>query len=275
MDNNDYRRKIEQSVAQVQARRAKSSRAGSLRSAVAAKKTKSPPKARAEELGRVTGAEGPDAIPQTALDRLADPKESPVVRLAAIKLLQQQQIFSPVAPEWRPAFVEALRSAVSVPALRAAALEVLSLYQDRPTQELLLQGIREPKRAVVPVHEALRLLSTDIHADAIDAAKQVMNSPQLRKNKAAVVHATRILAADPGSLGTLEKVMGSGAYPMDARRVAATAISHLAPEKLEPAGAVGAVAGAPRARGLRAGTRSAKPKDALGKHLDTLRKVRG
>ena len=68
------------------------------------------------------------------------------MRLAAIKLLQQQQIFSPVAAEWRPAFVEALRAAVRDPKVRAAALEVLSLFKDRPTQELLLEGIRKPER---------------------------------------------------------------------------------------------------------------------------------
>jgi len=275
MDTNDYRRKIEQSVAKAQARHARSSSrmlAARPRSAVSGKKSSA--KTRAEELGRVTRAEGADAVPQAALERLVDPKESPIVRLAAIKLLQQQQIFSSVAAEWRPAFVEALRTAVRVPALRAAALEVLSLFKDRPTQELLLQGIRQPKRALVPVHEALRLLSTDIHAGVIDAARRLMKTAQTRKNKAAVVQATRILSADPSSLGTLEEVLASDAYPMDARRVAATAISHLSPEKVQAAAESG---GAPRARGLRAkkGASAAKPKGALAKHLETLRRVRG
>src|SRR5262245_48879939 len=107
MDINDYRRKIEQSVAKVQAGKAKASsrtraaaapgRALSAQKKKAKQKKKSSPKVRAEELGRATDAQGPDAVPQAALDRLADPKESPVVRLAAIKLLQQQQIISSVA----------------------------------------------------------------------------------------------------------------------------------------------------------------------------------
>src|SRR5262249_14426320 len=150
-------------------------------------------------------------------------------------LLQQQQIISSVAEEWRPAFVEALRTAVRTPAVRAAAVEGLALLNDRRAQESLVEGIRQPKKALVPLHEALPLPSIDVHADAIDVARQVMKTPQMRRNGAAVVQATRILSADPSSLDTLEDVLGSDAYPMDARRVAATAISHLSPEKIQPA----------------------------------------
>ena len=121
MNVNDYRRKIEQSVekARAQARpaRAASRRApADPRRAIADRKT--PPKQRAEALGRLVRDQGADAVPETALQRLADPKESPVVRLAAIKLLQQAQIFNSTAADWRPAFVDALRSAVRDPKVR-------------------------------------------------------------------------------------------------------------------------------------------------------------
>jgi len=273
MDTNDYRRKIEQSVAKVHAKIAKPSargRAEDLPRLIANKKT--PAKTRAEALGRVMRAEGPDAVPQIALDRLSDPKESPVVRLAAIKLLQQKQIFSSVAAEWRPAFVEGLRSAVRDRKVRAAALEVLSLLKDRPTQELLLEGIRKPARALVPIDEALRLLSTDVHADVIEMAKKVTATPQMRKNKKAFVQAVRILAADPASVDKLEEVLTNSAYAMDARRVAATAVSHLAPSVVERAlTSQGAGRGQRGARGVAAG----KPKDALAKQLETLQRIRG
>ena len=277
MDTKQYRKRIEQSVAKVQARDLKSatrSRTEDLSRVVGNKKT--PPKTRAEALGRMTRAGGPGAVPQAALQRLADPQESPVVRLAAIKLLQQLQIFSPVAAEWRPAFVEALRAAVRDPKVRAAALEVLSLLKDRPTQELLLEGIRSPKEALVPLQEALRLLSTDVHADAIAVARELTSTGQLQKNKAALVQAVRILAADPASIGTLERVLASDAYPVEARRLAATAISHLSPDALPKAQP------APRSRRARSTARSktaaknaAKPKGDLAKHLETLQRVRG
>ena len=279
MDINSYRRKIEQSVAKVQSRQSKSASRNikkDLRSAVTDKKA--PVKTRVESLGRVTRDEGADAVPHAALERLSDPKESPTVRLAAIKLLQQKQIFSSTAADWRPAFVEALRAAVHEPRLRAAALEVLSLFKDRPTQELLLQGIRNPRRALVPVQHALRLLSTDVHADVIDVARKLTNVRQMRQNKAAFVEAVRILAADPGSVGKLEEVLANGAYAVDARRLAATAISHLTPEVFHRTEA------APQAarshRGRRTGNTAsrkkaaAKPSGALATHIETLERIR-
>ncbi len=279
MDTNDYRRKIEQSVAKVRARQSRSpmrARPADSRALVSDKKTAA--KTRAEALGRVTRDEGPDLVPSTALDRLSDPRESPVVRLAAIKLLQHKQIFSSVAADWRPAFVEALRAAVREPKLRAAALQVLSLYKDRPTQELLLQGIREPKRALVPLHDALRLLSNDIHADVIDVAKRLTSLKQMRKNKAAFMQAVRIVGADPGSIATLQAVLANAAYGVDARRLAATAISHLSPDVLQR---TQDAEQAPRARrGAAAGKRAAakapaKPKGALARHIETLQRIRG
>jgi hypothetical protein len=283
MDINDYRRKIEQSVAKAEAAAAKSSsRTGAVtpQGIVANKKT--PAKTRVEALGRATREEGPDAVPDTALARLADPKESPAVRLAAIKLLQQKQFFSTVAAEWRPAFVDALRGAIRDPKVRPAALEVLSLFKDRATQELLLDGIRKPAKALVPLKEALRLLSTDVHADVVDVAKKVTDTPQLRRNKAAFVQAVRILAADPSSVGKLQEVVGNNAYAMDARRVAATAISHLSPGALQrtdesPQGVAAPRAGVRRRGGKRAAAAKApaKAQGPLAKHLETLRRVRG
>jgi hypothetical protein len=280
MDANDYRRKIEQSIAKASARPAKSRRmARSTNPGDVVANTKMSAKSRAEALGRLMRDEGPDVVPRTALERLADPKESAQVRLAALRLLQQKQIFSPIAADWRPDFIEALRAAIEQPATRAAALEALSLLKDRPTQALLLLGIQQPRQALVPVHVALRLLSADVHADVIAAARKLIAAPRIRKDKAASVQATRILGADPKSLPALEKVLGSDTYALDARRAAATAISHLSPGRLEALTTPSRAPRRARKRGVgaepaTAGKRSAKPQGALAKHIATLRKVR-
>ena len=266
-----YRKQIEESIAKAQAQGARSSAAQAdperLRSSVTNKKTAA--KTRAEVLGRLMRVEGADAVPETALERLADPQESPVVRLAALKLLQQQQFFSAVAAEWRPAFLEALRTAVNEPKVRDAALEVLSAFKDRQTQELLLEGIRKPKQALVPVDRALRLLSSDIHADVVEVARGLATDQQSKKNKPAFLQALRILGADPASVGRLESVLANKAQSTDARRLAATALSHLSPESLP------AESPAPKAARSAAGKKArAKPKDALSKHLETLQSLR-
>jgi hypothetical protein len=78
MDTNDYRRKIEQSVAKAQARHARSSSrmlAARPRSAVSGKK--SPAKTRAEELGRADARKGRMLFRRRL--NAGDPKESPIV----------------------------------------------------------------------------------------------------------------------------------------------------------------------------------------------------
>jgi hypothetical protein len=267
MSTKQYRKQIEDSIAKAATGRAgvSASQADPERFRAIVNNKKTAAKTRAEALGRLMRLEGPDVVPETALERLADPKESPVVRLAALKLLQQNRIFSSVAAEWRPAFLEALRSARDAPRLRLAALEVLSALKDRQTQELLLEGIRKPKRALVPVEHALRLLSSDIHADVLDVARRLATDQQSRKNKPAFLQAIRILGSDPASVGRLEKVLANDAQSVDARRLAATGLSHLSPESLAPKPVLEVAEG--RAR--------PKRKDALSRHLETLRNIRG
>ena len=269
MDTDKYRRKLEQGIAKAQTRQSRTVSTQGLDDRRLVGNRKAATKKRIEALGRVTRAEGLDGVPAAAIERLADPKEAPAVRLAAIRLLQQKQVFSPAAADWRPAFVDALRSAVDNRTLRHAALEVLSLLKDRPTQERLLAGVRNPKKALVPLDEALRLLSTDVHADVIDTARSLTKSPRVRTNKAALVEAVRLLAADQGSVGTLEKVLANDKNSIEARRVAATALSHLSPAP----GDAAVVGEASLARGAAARS-AAKPKGALATHLETLRRIR-
>ena len=264
MSTKEYRQKIAQSVAKATRSRATAAHidVAPLRRMVTNKKAAA--KARADALGRLMRAEGPDVVPETALQRLANPKESPVVRLAALRLLQHKQIFSSVAAEWRPAYLDALRTALNEPKLRSAALEILSGLKDRNTQELLLEGIRQPKRALVPADQALRLLSSDIHADVLEVARSLANEQENRKNKPVFLQALRILASDPASVGRLEEVLANDSHSIDARRLAATALNHLSPGSLNPRTARSAT-------GARPGP---KRNDALAKHIETLQSVR-
>ena len=264
MNTKEYRQKIARGVAKATRARSSGSQTGvePLRRLVTNKKAAA--KARADALGRLMRAEGPDVVPETALQRLADPKELPIVRLAALRLLHHKQIFSSVAAEWRPAYLDALRTALDEPKLRSAALEILSGLKDRKTQELLLEGIRQPKRALVPADQALRLLSSDIHADVLDVARSLANDQQSRKNKPVFLQALRILASDPASVGRLEEVLANDSQSIDARRLAATALNHLSPGSLNPRTAR-------RAAGAKAGS---KRNNALARHIETLQSVR-
>ena len=266
MSTKNYRQKIAQQVAKALATGSRSTSsqndAEHLRKTVANKRAAA--KTRAVALGRLMRVEGPDVSPETALQRLTDPKESPAVRLAALRLLQHKQIFSSISAEWRPAYLEALRKALDEPKLRTLALEILTALKDRKTQELLLNGIRKPKQALVPVGRALRLLSSDIHSDVLDVARSLATDQQSRKNKTVFLQALRILASDPASVGRLEEVLANDAHSLDARRLAATALNHLSPQSLS----------ATTARNGSAAKAGPRRKDALSQHIETLLSIR-
>jgi hypothetical protein len=188
-----------------------------------------PPPARGSALGRQAREVGLAAGHQAPLDRLADEGEDALVRLGALQVLKLLAIASPTAAAWRPQFLAALRAAVRDPELRAAALEVLSQQRDRITQEWLLEGLREPQKALVPPDQALRLLGIDPHVDVRDMAQKVADDPP---NEAAHREALKVLASDPGSTARFESLLADSTQSITVRKLAATALNSLAPDIL-------------------------------------------
>jgi len=215
----------------------------------------------------VVGGEDPSTAHVAPLERLSNPNEEPSVRLAALGLLKLLAISSPTFAEWRPAFLEALRHALSEPVLRPAALEVLTHERDRPTQEKLLAGLREPDQALVPPDQALRLLSSDPHAGVVGVARSVAKDPP---DEAARLQAMKILAGDPESVEGFRSLLADSSQSLPVRKLAATALNNLAPELLQPAGdqrlkAVAETEAAPAVAGDEA---------ALAKHIGALFRAR-
>ncbi len=255
MNVNSYRRRLEQQVERARERAAK--KAG-------------PAARRAGMAGAAPRGKSLDAAHVEPLRRLADEGEKPSVRLAALHQLKVLAFSSPTFPDWRPDFLDALRAAAREEALRTAALEVLTQQKDRPTTEQLLAGLRNPAEAIVEPEHALRLLANDPHADAVDVAQQIADNPP---NEDARREALALLAADPSSVERFRSLLADSAESVPVRKLAATALSHLAPEDL-PAAAESATrkrAGARRGVAADAGTRE----DAqLAKHLDALLRAR-
>lgn len=229
MSIRDYRRQLEQQVA----RESTPAEAESVPEAMAMADPETSPESRATALGRVVRADDPRTAHVAPLERLADPNEAPSVRLAALGLLKQLAFSSPTFPEWRPLFLDALRRALSEPELRAAALEVLTQERDRPTQEKLLAGLREPDQALVPPDQALPLLSTDPHADVRGVAREIAEAPPDEKTH---MEALKILASDPGSVEGFKSLLEDSSQSLPVRTLAATALNNLAPELLQPPG---------------------------------------
>ena len=223
MSIKDYRRQLEQQIA----------REKSVQAEPEGVTEASPESHAVAVLGRRVRKEDPSAAHVAPLERLADPNEAPSVRLAALGLLKQLAISSPTFPEWRPLFFAVLRRALSEPELRLAALEVLVHGRDRDAQEKLLAGLRDPDQALVPPDQALRLLSSDPHADVRGVAREIANHPP---DEATLLQALKVLAGDPESAAGFKSLLADSSQSLPVRKLAATALNNLAPEALQPAG---------------------------------------
>ncbi len=256
MSVNSYRRRLEQQVERARERAAEKAGAATTR--------------RVGVAGPAPRGKSLDKAHVEPLRRLADEGEKPSVRLEALHQLKVLAFSSPTFPDWRPDFLDALRAALREATLRTAALEVLTQQKDRSTVEQLLAGLRNAAEAIVEPEHALRLLANDPHADAVDVAQQIADNPP---NEDARREALALLAADPSSVERFRSLLADSAESVPVRKLAATALSQLAPEDL-PAEAESATrkrAGARRGVAAEAGARE----DAqLAKHLEALLRAR-
>ena len=169
---------------------------------------------------------------QAMLAVLVNPDEPIEVRLAALQALQAAS-FSVVAFEsCRSDYVAALRKAATDAnkELRQRVLGILMRDQDGFAQKKLLDGLKDPGNALVPAEKALQLLSYDVHADAYEAAREIVKKPPTDGAKR---EALRLLAADTKAAPIFEKVLRDKKELRANRQIAASALHSLNPEKFQ------------------------------------------
>ena len=102
--------------------------------------------------------------------------------------------------------------------------------KDGFAQKKLLNGLKDPTKALLPPEKALQLLGNDVHAEAYSAARAIVKKPP---NKEAKREALRLLAADAKSAPLFEKVLRDKKELRENRQLAASALNSLNPEKLQ------------------------------------------
>jgi hypothetical protein len=93
---------------------------------------------------------------------------------------------------------------------------------------MLIEGLQDPAKAMLPPEKALQLLSYDVHAGAFDVARRIADKPP---NELARREAMRVLAADGGSADMFEKVLRNKSEPEESassRRPPCTSWHHSA-----------------------------------------------
>jgi hypothetical protein len=149
------------------------------------------------------GEAGSETI-QILLAMLADEALAPAVRLRALRHLGGAE-FHPIQFEpFRPQFIKLLRNLAtsSVREVRLAALERLTLSNDRVAQKLLREGLEKTRKPLVPAAKAVQLLGQDSHAAAFPILRDLAMNAKGKVREAAV----RALASDPKSGQLLEQI---------------------------------------------------------------------
>ena len=209
--------------------------------------------------GSESRSRGAQSLEET-LDRLADVNTAPEQRTGALLLLKAQALSHSSFSEWRPLFLDALRSASDSEnkPLRELAFETLTSYEDKETQQRILDGLMNPSVALIPKDFALRLLSQDPHSSAHEAARLYAEDDS---DEAVRLEALRVLASDPGSVERFAALLIDGNQPEEIRTLAATALSSL------DRGRLGTAAASMASRG---GALETMSESNIGKHVRAL-----
>ncbi|CAH0439502.1 hypothetical protein [Ralstonia pseudosolanacearum] len=145
----------------------------------------------------------------------------------------QAVTFDPAAfAPYRAAYMTALRSLRRDPDMniRQRVFGLLARELDPDTQALLLGGLEGTQDALLPPEKALQLLSYDPHAGAYDVARKIEKAPP---NALARREALRVLAADADSADRFADVLRDKTEPTEIRQIAAGALNHLAPGRMQ------------------------------------------
>ncbi|QCX49284.1 hypothetical protein [Ralstonia pseudosolanacearum] len=161
-----------------------------------------------------------------------DTSADATLRSDALSQLQAVTFDPSAFAPYRAAYMTALRSLRRDPDMniRQRVFGLLARELDPDTQALLLGGLDGTQDALLPPEKALQLLSYDPHAGAYDVARKIEKAPP---NALARREALRVLAADADSADRFADVLRDKTEPTEIRQIAAGALNHLAPERMQ------------------------------------------
>ncbi|MBH5372118.1 hypothetical protein [Bradyrhizobium glycinis] len=176
-------------------------------------------------------AESTDDV-QRLLKVLCDTGKLIDVRMAALQSLGAAAFSVPNFESVSADYIAALRevSTDSHEQLRRRSLGILMRNKDGFAQKKLLDGLKNPAKALLPPEKALQLLGNDAHAGAYSVARAIVKKPP---NQDAKREALRLLAADVKSAPMFEKVLRDKNELRENRQLAASALHSLNPQKLQ------------------------------------------
>src|SRR5215208_114713 len=171
----------------------------------------------------------PDLI-DMVIGLLRDSAGPEVLRLAALRVLQQISFSGSAFYQKRPEVFDALRAVIDDQdaSLRQEALEILAQNYDEYAQRRLLEGLEDSRQALVSPEKAIQLLGYDVHAEHYPILRNIVQNPPSPEAKE---EAVRLLASDPNSEGELTRIVENKDEYRRVRNASAAAL-----QSLDPAG---------------------------------------
>ncbi|SRR5258708_6042347 len=171
---------------------------------------------------------------QAVLTVLRNKTEPVAVRLAALQSLAAAAFSVVTFASCRTDYIATLREVADDPdpEIRKRVLGLLAREKDGFAQKKLLEGLKNPEKALVPPDKALQLLGNDPHAEAYAAARAIVRKPP---SDVARREALRLLAADATSAPMFEKLLRDKNELREIRQISASALQTLQPARLQAA----------------------------------------
>jgi hypothetical protein len=169
---------------------------------------------------------------QAMLKVLGNKAEPVEVRLAALQSLGAAAFSFSAFDSFRGDYIATLRKVADDPdpKIRRRVLGILVRNKDGFAQKKLLDGLKNPDKALVPPEKALQLLSYDVHAEAYPTARAIVSKPP---NDVAKREALRLLAADAKAAPLFEKLLRDKKELREIRQISASALHALRPDKFQ------------------------------------------
>ena len=175
----------------------------------------------------------PTAIP-ALLAILADAGQPEQLRTAALDSLKAAAFVVTAFAPHRAEFLATLHKVLPEAGaeLRGRALETLAIEKDKDAQALLVKGLQDPAKALVPPAAALQYLGYDDHGGYENVVRNVVAKSDDDEVR---YEGLRLLASDPKSSGLFERLFADKNEKSEIRRLGAAALQMLAPDKFEKA----------------------------------------
>ncbi|PWT72356.1 MAG: hypothetical protein C5B59_15915 [Bacteroidetes bacterium] len=154
---------------------------------------------------------------------LGDEKEPALIRRGAMNALYTVSFSSPALAKNLASYKTVLRKLLASkdPELLNHAAAKLASYKDEQLQNILLEGLKDQSKAILPEEKAIQLLGLDIRAEHFPTIRKILSETH---NEKIMKEAVIALSPDPQSVSAIENIFKNKKLSKDLRLTCLSAL---------------------------------------------------